>query len=160
MTKFNKIKKQAKKLFKGAEGSHDWEHTERVAKLAEHIGKKEKADMEIVKLAALLHDIGLTQGRTVGLRRKNHAKRGAKMARALLRQFELETERIEKIAHCIRCHRFREDGTPQTVEAKVLHDADKLDSIGADPTEKEAPSVSKRPTHGWAHRACGHVTRI
>ncbi|MBW2554777.1 MAG: HD domain-containing protein [Deltaproteobacteria bacterium] len=124
------IKKEAKRYFENAKGSHDWEHTERVCNLCIHIGKEEKADIEILKLAAILHDIGREyQDKTNG--RVCHAEKGALLARELLGKHAMDKERIDKVIHCIECHRFRGDRIPQSKEAKVLYDADKLDSIGA-----------------------------
>ena len=124
------IKKEAKRYFKNAKGSHDWEHTERVCNLCMHIGKEEKADIEILTLAAILHDIGRGyQDKTNG--RICHAEKGALMARDLLKKHAVDRERIDKVIHCIECHRFRGKRIPQSKEAKVLYDADKLDSIGA-----------------------------
>ncbi|MBW2554141.1 MAG: HD domain-containing protein, partial [Deltaproteobacteria bacterium] len=124
------IKKEAKRYFENAKGSHDWEHTERVCNLCMHIGKEEKADIEVLKLAAILHDIGREyQDKTNG--RVCHAEKGALLARELLGKHAMDKERIDKVIHCIECHRFRGDRIPQSKEAKVLYDADKLDSIGA-----------------------------
>ena len=124
------IKKEAKSHFENAKGSHDWEHTERVYNLCMHIGKEEKADMEILKLAAILHDIGREyQDKTNG--RICHAEKGALLAGELLGKHAMDKEKIDKVIHCIECHRFRGDRIPQSKEAKVLYDADKLDSIGA-----------------------------
>ena len=53
------------------------------------------------------------------------------MARPLVADLPLAVSRKENILHCIRCHRYRGDAVPATLEAKVLFDADKLDAIGA-----------------------------
>ncbi|HHX58843.1 MAG TPA: HD domain-containing protein [Candidatus Moranbacteria bacterium] len=52
-----KIEKEAREFFVGSNGCHDWSHVERVRNLALTIGKKEKADLQILEIAALLHDI-------------------------------------------------------------------------------------------------------
>jgi len=125
-----KIKEEARRYFANAKGSHDWGHTERVYSLCVHIGKKENADLEVLEMAALLHDIGREyQDKTNG--RVCHAEKGAQLARELLERYKVDKEKIEKIVHCIECHRFRGDKIPQSKEARVLYDADKLDSIGA-----------------------------
>ena len=53
------------------------------------------------------------------------------MARELLSEFGIEANKINKIVHCIETHRFRGNRIPNSKEAKILFDADKLDSIGA-----------------------------
>jgi len=127
---FEKIKEEAKTYFKNAKGSHDWSHVERVYNLALRIGKKEKADLEVIKLAAILHDIGRKiEDETNG--KIDHAEIGAKMAKEILEKYNVEKEKIEKVVYCIQTHRFRKNKRPETKEAKVLFDADKLDSIGA-----------------------------
>ena len=53
------------------------------------------------------------------------------MAAAILEEVPLSDSAKRNIIHCIRSHRFRENHAPETLEAKVLFDADKLDAIGA-----------------------------
>jgi uncharacterized protein len=114
----------------GARGSHDWEHTRRVHVLCLQIGRIEQADLEVLDFAAYLHDIGRPdQDRAKGV--ICHAEKGAEMARRFLERRIERTEVLENIIHCIRTHRYRGDSTPETLEAKVLFDADKLDAIGA-----------------------------
>jgi uncharacterized protein len=130
MDLFPQIKKAAMKYFVHAKGSHDWDHTLRVYNLCLHIGKKENADLEIVQYAAVLHDIGRSyQDRSNG--KECHAKKGALLARDLLERHKMDPGKIRQIVHCIAAHRFRGSITPHSIEAKVLFDADKLDSIGA-----------------------------
>ncbi len=130
MELINQIKEEAKKFFLNARGSHDWSHTERVYNLAIHIGEKEGADMEILSVAALLHDIGRDcESKSKGL--VCHAEKGASMAEELLKKYNIPSERIDAIVHCIATHRFRGNKIPSSVEGRILFDADKLDSIGA-----------------------------
>lgn len=127
---FNQIKEEVKNFLSEAKGCHDWEHTERVYKLAMHIGEKENANMEIVKLAAILHDIARPiQDESLG--KICHAEKGAELAKQILEKYNIDKEKINNITHCIECHRFRKNNTPKTKEAKILFDADKLDAIGA-----------------------------
>ncbi len=127
---FGQIKTEAQKYFKDAKGSHDWSHMERVLGLVLKIGREEKADLEILKLAAILHDIGRKyQDEANG--RVDHGKIGAKLARKILEKYNVKKEKIEKIIHCIETNRFRGSKKPKTKEAKILFDADKLDAIGA-----------------------------
>ncbi len=124
------IKKEARHYFTNAKGCHDWQHTERVYNLCVHIGKAVDVDLEVLKLAALFHDIGREyQDKTNG--EICHAEKGASLAREIMEKYSMDRGKIEKVVHCIECHRFRGDSIPQSEEAKVLYDADKLDSIGA-----------------------------
>jgi len=126
----DKIKKEAQKYFKDAKGSHDWSHVERVYNLAVKIGKKEKAALEILKLAAILHDVGRKRQDEVN-GKLDHAEMGAKLAKRILEKYNLQKEKIEKIIHCIKTNRFRGNKRPKSKEAKILFDADKLDAIRA-----------------------------
>jgi uncharacterized protein len=120
----------ARKTLDGARTSHDWEHTLRVFKLCERIGAKEGVDMDVVRVAAYLHDIGRGyQDASSGV--ICHAEKGAEMAAPLVKALHLTKQQKENIIHSIRSHRFRGNHSPETPEAKVLFDADKLDAIGA-----------------------------
>lgn len=124
------VKDKAEKLFDGARGSHDWEHTLRVYGLCERIGPAEKADMDVLRVAAYLHDIGRAgQDSTLGA--VCHAEKGAEMAWPIVEKLPLSEDQKANIVHCIRAHRFRGKCRPETAEAKALFDADKLDAIGA-----------------------------
>jgi uncharacterized protein len=124
------VREEAVRHFRGARGSHDWDHTERVRRLAERIARKEGADLFVVRLAAVLHDIGRAEeDRTNG--RVCHSRRGAALAGPILKKHGLDRRTIERVAAAIRTHRFRGRLRPRTLEARVLFDADKLDSIGA-----------------------------
>lgn len=127
---FNKILTETKKYFVNARGSHDFDHVERVLKMALHIGKKEGANLEILKLAAILHDVKRKDA-DKGKGKTDHAISGAEVASEILRKYKYDEKTISAVHHCIAAHRFRNDIKPKTIEAKVLFDADKLDSIGA-----------------------------
>lgn len=109
------------------EGTHGFSHTERVLALCMHIGEKEGADLEVLALAALLHDIA----RPLESKGKidDHAKEGAKIAKHFLEG--LGYGKVEQVTHAIEAHRFSRPPEPRTLEAKILSDADKLDAIGA-----------------------------
>lgn len=124
------VEKEARKYFEGASGCHDWTHVERVKNLALNIGKKEGAKLDVLEMAALLHDIG----RRDEMKCKGkfcHAEKGAEIAREILGKHKIEKSVVENIIHCIQAHRYRKNLKPSTLEAKILFDADKLDSIGA-----------------------------
>jgi uncharacterized protein len=124
------IEREARKFFQTARGSHDWDHTERVYRLCLRLGRKENADLAVLKLAALLHDIGRAdEDRSNG--RLCHGERGAKLAKKILERNKVKKETLAKVVHCIETHRYRRGRSPESLEAKILFDADKLDSIGA-----------------------------
>jgi len=126
----SQVKEEARAFFRSARGSHDWDHTERVYRLCLRIGRKEKADLGVLKLAALLHDIGRdAEDRSNG--RVCHGRSGAALARETLERHGLDEATVRAVVHCIRTHRFRKRAVPRTLEARILFDADKLDSIGA-----------------------------
>jgi len=120
---------KARAWYPGYDAVHGFEHIERVYRLCEKIGPLERANMGILLTAALLHDAsGSHPGEG---NRKDHHLRSAEFAEAILLEEDWEIGRIHAVQHCIRAHRFRENESPQTIEAKVLFDADKLDVIGA-----------------------------
>jgi uncharacterized protein len=124
------IEKEAKKYFKNASGCHDWTHVERVRSVGIKLAKLEHADPRIVEVAALLHDIR----KNAEMKKKGafcHAEAGAQEAAKILAKYKLDKKYIEQIIHCIATHRKRKGNAPSTIEAKVLFDADKLDSLGA-----------------------------
>lgn len=108
---------------------HGFDHILRVLRLAEQLAQAEGAVVEIVRAAALLHDASGAE--TGGAGRAEHQHSSASFAEQILKSEGWPAERIAAVQHCIRAHRFRGDEQPQTLEAKVLFDADKLDVIGA-----------------------------
>jgi len=126
----SRIEEEARAFFRSARGSHDWDHTQRVHRLCLRIGRKEKADLRVLELAALLHDVGRgEEDRSNG--RICHGRTGAALARGILERHGLDRASVRAVVHCIRTHRFRKRAVPRTLEARILFDADKLDSIGA-----------------------------
>ena len=120
----------AQKMFSGARASHDWDHTLRVLRLCEHIGPAERADMDVLRVAAVLHDIGRPH-QDASRGSLCHAVHGAVLAEPIVATLVFSPGQKDNILHCIRTHRFRGMHVPETLEAKVLFDADKLDAIGA-----------------------------
>jgi len=116
----------ARRQYAGAEAVHDFDHVLRVLALAERLAQAEGADLEIVRTATLLHDAARGHGDRLAV---DHAQAGAQLARELLAG--QPPDKVEAVAHAIAAHRFRAGPAPHTIEAQVLHDADKLDAIGA-----------------------------
>ncbi|MCD4673214.1 MAG: HD domain-containing protein [Anaerolineaceae bacterium] len=121
---------QAKKWYQGVDAIHDFSHIERVYRMAERLARSEGADLEIVHAAALLHD---SRGTMPGSgERAEHHIASAVFAGEVLAEEGWPQERIAAVQHCIRAHRFRDKRErPETIEARVLFDADKLDVLGA-----------------------------
>ena len=121
--------KNTRSLYPEYDAVHGFEHIERVFRTCERIGPLEGADMEILLTAALLHDASGSHPGKGG--RKDHHLLSAEFAGKFLKKEGWTEDRVAAVQHCIRTHRFRKDESPQTIEAKVLFDADKLDVIGA-----------------------------
>ena len=120
----------ARQMLNGGQGSHDWDHTLRVVRLCDHIGRTETADMAVLIPAAYLHDIGRQKQDESG-GAICHAEYGATLAEPVIRDLSVTDHQKTNILHCIRSHRFRGANRPETLEAQILFDADKLDAIGA-----------------------------
>jgi uncharacterized protein len=119
----------ARKWYQENDPVHGLSHVLRVYALAEVLAEAEGADIEIVRAAALLHD---AEGPGVGDSRLSHQHASAQFAEEILSGEGWSNEKISEVQHCIRAHRFRDQSEqPQSIEAKVLFDADKLDAIGA-----------------------------
>src|SRR5690348_11029645 len=107
--------------------AHGWEHVYRVYHLSLRIAEQEHADSFIVGMAALLHDLG----RTTRDSTRSHAERSAILATELLAPYNLPHDTEQAILHAILAHNYRRGITPETLEARVIYDADRLDSLGA-----------------------------
>ena len=123
------LRAAAEKACAGAEPAHDMLHVLRVVENARHLCAGEGADPWIVLPAALLHELfNYPKGHP-----ESHLSGEVCADRALevLAAEGWETERAEAIAYALRVHPFSRGILPETLEAKVLQDADRLDSIGA-----------------------------
>lgn len=112
------------------DSAHDKEHIYRVLYHALEIADAEaNVDYDVLIAACLLHDIG----RKEQFENPNlcHAQVGSEKAYQFLLSHGFEDSFAEQVMHCIQTHRFRKNQLPQTIEAKILFDADKLDVTGA-----------------------------
>jgi uncharacterized protein len=120
---------QARAWYVDSDPVHDFDHVLRVYRMAERLAEAEGADVDIVRAAALLHD---AEGAAPGHEsRADHHHASAEFAAQVLAEEGWEAERIAAVQHCIRAHRYRGDEKPESLEAKILFDADKLDVLGA-----------------------------
>ena len=107
--------------------AHGWEHIERVYRLALFVAEQENADAFIVGMSALMHDIGHLSTDTS----LHHADLSMSMAGELLLAYDVSYGTREAILHAIEAHSFSLGIEARTLEAKVVRDADRLDSLGA-----------------------------
>lgn len=122
---------QARQWYPEDDPVHGFDHVLRVYFMVERLAQAEGADLEVVRAAALMHDAGESETGKPALR-QNHHHASADFAAQVLGAEGWPEERISAVQHCIRAHRFRDNAEqPQTLEAQVLFDADKLDAIGA-----------------------------
>ncbi len=130
MNNINLVKQFAETFFvKNQDSAHDFDHILRVYNIALKLAKNQKVDLEVIKIAVLLHDIGM--GKEIKNSSCDHAVQSAKLAKPFLIKLGLKTNRIQHILDCISSHRYRNEHQPQTLESKIVHDADKIDGIGA-----------------------------
>ena len=117
-----------KKTLDGAEGGHDWFHIERVFNNSRLIAAGEQADIEIVELGALLHDIADS---------KFHGgdeSVGPRIASDFLRSQNVAEEIVDHVVKIIENISFKGGNTAQkftSLELDIVQDADRLDAIGA-----------------------------
>ena len=112
----------------GADGSHDTAHILRVFRNAMRIHAHEGGDERVLAAAVLLHDCVAVE-KNSPLRAKASRMAAAK-ASAVLRELGWEAADIAAVAHAITAHSFSAKVQPETIEAKILQDADRLDAIG------------------------------
>jgi len=111
---------------------HGFAHIQRVYDLCDKIGIELKANMLILRISALLHDIG-RNNESSNTKSKNHATISAEISKDYLKSqsFCLSEDEMNQIIHCILTHSFSNKIQPLTLEAKILSDVDKLDALGA-----------------------------
>ena len=111
------------------DSAHDKEHVYRVLYTALDIAQTlQDVDYDILICSCLLHDIGRKE------QFENpavcHAKAGVEKAKNFLIQNNFPSEFAEHVSQCILTHRYRNDNLPQSIEAQILFDADKVDACG------------------------------
>lgn len=111
------------------DSAHDFEHIMRVYKNAQKIGRKENANMKLVLAAVLLHDI--VSFPKSDKRSKTSSIKSSIAAQRILKNHGYDKNEIKIISDAIRDHSFSYGMIPNTIEGKILQDADRLDAIGA-----------------------------
>ena len=131
MNKEEVIKRTAdyiKSKLDGESSGHDWWHTYRVWKTAVNIGKKEDADLFVVQLAALLHDIADWKFHS------GDDSIGPKLAREWLEKLDVDENIISHVCEIIKGVSFKGAGVKSKIKTKegmVVQDADRLDALGS-----------------------------
>ncbi|ELA8182836.1 HD domain-containing protein [Vibrio parahaemolyticus] len=111
------------------DAAHDIEHVKRVVKTAKQLCDEENADIAIVLPAAYLHDC-FTYPKDHPNRKQSSAI-AAKKAIAYLESIQYPQYYHDAIAHAIEAHSFSANIRPNTLEAQIVQDADRLDALGA-----------------------------
>ena len=110
------------------DAAHDYDHIVRVMALADTIQAREGGNLPTIWAAVALHDIGQARESRYG---GDHAWIGAEMAADLLTGTQFPQEAIPIVQQAIRDHRMTGSAAPQSLEGRILYDADKIDSLGA-----------------------------
>lgn len=138
------------------DSAHDFEHIMRVLKNAKIICKKEKANEKLVLSAVLLHDI-ISYPKS-DKRSKSSSIKSAEESKSILKTFNFTEEEIQIISDAIRDHSFSGNKIPETLEGKILQDADRLDAIGAIGIARvfAVSGSEKRPFYNVKDPFCKH----
>lgn len=112
-----------------ADGGHDLAHLRRVWRSCRLIAADEPADLLVLAASAYLHDLVNLPKNAPD--RHLASRRSAAAASGLLREMAFPEDRLAPVAHAIEAHSFSAGIVPETAEARVLQDADRLDSLGA-----------------------------
>ena len=120
-----KTMEYARQIFAGDGSGHDFDHTLRVYHMAVRIAKEENADVQLVALAALLHDV---DDHKLSPETCEHKDRAVDF----LREQGVDEQKIRSIVEIISQISFSAgNGRPATLEGMCVQDADRLDAIGA-----------------------------
>jgi len=124
MNKIKQVEAYAQEMLQSEKTAHDFSHSSRVMRIAVYIGEKLDADIEIIKIAALTHDIidkkvtddvGQT---TIKLKNK-------------LSSIGYQDEQIKEVLNIIENISFSSGKIPESLEGKIVQDADRLEAVGA-----------------------------
>ena len=133
MLKFEKFEEQIQKVAESrntlTDPAHDLLHIKRVVHNAKQIAVSENADLNIVLPAAWLHDF-VVVAKDNPLRNQA-SKLSADAAILFLQSIHYPSHYFDKIWHAIHAHSFSAKILPESIEAKVVQDADRLDGLGA-----------------------------
>ena len=128
MNRLEKIQNEVQKIMDN-DPAHDFLHIMRVYNNAELLCKKEKIESELILTSVLLHDI-------ISFKKSDphsytSSQKSALLAKQILKKNGYKYDEIETISNAIYDHSFSKHKIPDTIEGKILQDADRLDAIGA-----------------------------
>jgi uncharacterized protein len=110
------------------DGAHDLSHLQRVWHNVRTLQAEEGGDLEVLLASVLLHDcVSVEKNSPL---RSQASRLAAKKAASVLLEMHWPEEKISAVSHAIEAHSFSANITPLTLEAKIVQDADRLDSLG------------------------------
>jgi len=110
------------------DGAHDLSHLQRVWHNARTLQAEEGGDLEVLLAAVLLHDCVAVEKNSP--LRSQASRLAAEKASTVLANLNWSEEKISAVIHAIEAHSFSANITPLTLEARLIQDADRLDSLG------------------------------
>ena len=126
---FTLFSNKARVLYPSSDPAHDYLHIMRVVHTAKHLCEQENGNWAVVMRAAFFHDfINVPKDDP---RREFASKLSAEAAIEYLKAHGYPEKYFDGIRHAIEAHSFSANIKPETLEAKIVQDADRLDSLGA-----------------------------
>ena len=113
MAQESELEKEMRDYYREQGQTHGIEHLDRTLKIGDYIAEKEGGDQEIVRWGCMLHQL-----------------HDPEKAEKLLKEHGFGAEKIERILHCVRCSDIDKVDKAETIEAKTVYDADKLQVVG------------------------------
>lgn len=110
------------------DGAHDLAHLQRVWHNVRTLHEEEGGDLEVLLAAVLLHDCVAVEKNSP--LRSQASRLAAEKASSVLAELDWPSDKIASVGHAIEAHSFSANITPLTLEAKIVQDADRLDSLG------------------------------
>jgi len=124
MNRIKQVEIYAKELLVTEKAAHDFSHSERVMKIAVYIGEKLNADLDIIKVAALTHDI-------IDKKVTNDVNQASVDLISKLSSIGYQKEEIGHVFSIIENMSYSSGRIPKTLEGKIVQDADRLEAVGA-----------------------------
>lgn len=120
----DRVERRVKEILSGESTGHDWYHIKQVRDMALRIAEKEGGDRDVVELGALVHEVG---------DRKFYPNKeeGIAATRKVLAEAEVPGETLEKVMHIAETISFSGGKIPDSLEGKIVQDADRVFALGA-----------------------------